>query len=152
MTTCHLITYTNLTLLSDVNLSELKDARGKFITDCDCKLFALELRVILVVLLQVVDYELTDKAVGAFVLSPVAELYRSVVQRHEERLAKLSASCNNFSTDVVLHAKAGVALSQLQELFYHDHLEFISVLLELLVNLREDDLILVLRSASLLST
>ena len=80
MTTGHLITYANLTLLGNIYLGHLDNARGKLVADSDGELLALHLCIKNLELLQVVDNQLANELVGVLVVGPTAELYSCVVE------------------------------------------------------------------------
>ena len=71
MTTCKFITYLNLTLLGNVNLSHLKNTRRKFITNSNCKLATLQFCIKLLILADIVHNQSLNQTIGMIVISPV---------------------------------------------------------------------------------
>ena len=134
MATCHLITDTNLTLLSDVHLCHLDDATGEFIADGDGILFTHTLGIHLVEFAEIVDDKCTNHTIDASITSPVFQLKRSEVESCKEALRELSTLGNNFCTDVVLHTERGEVLGEGYELIEHDALEFVGLAVELIVD------------------
>ena len=101
--TCHLVSNTNLTFLSDVNLCHLDDARWEFIANSEGKLLALEFCIKKLVFLEIVDDELTNQRVGVLVVCPTTELNRSIVENFKCWSNELGAFWYDFSTEAVLH-------------------------------------------------
>ncbi len=134
MTTGHLVTNTNLTLLGDVNLGHLDDACGQLVTDGDGKLLTRHLGIQQFVLLQVIDDQLGNELVGVFLLRPAGKLNGCKVERLEGCGSETLAMRNDLGTHVVLHTLRGDALGQLKQLVDEDGLEVCHLVLELLVD------------------
>ena len=137
VTTSHLITDTNLTLLGYVNLGHLDDAAGQFVANSNGKLLTLELSIHDVVLLEVIDDELTNEHIGVLIVGPVAKFNGSPVNGFEEGLAELSTLGDNLCADIILNALRSLVLQEREEFVNHDALEFSSLSIELFVQFQE---------------
>ena len=152
MTTGQLITYTDLTLLGNVNLSHLQDAVWQLITDGDCKLLTLHLGIKQLILLHEVDNQLGNELVFVLIIGPVANLYVTILKVAQGCSSKLATLGDNLSTCIVLNALRCLTLGQLHELVDQDILQVVNLSLVLLVDLSQHDLILLLRLTVLDST
>ena len=112
VTTGHLVTNANLTFLGNVNLGHLDDTARQFIADGNGELLALQLGIHDVVLLEVVDDELTDEHVGVLVIGPIAKFNGSPIDGFEEGLAELSTLGDNLCADIILNALRGLVLQK----------------------------------------
>ena len=104
VTTCHLITDLDLTLLSDVDLSHLDDTRGQFITHGLVELLTTEIRLVFLRLLEVVGDHLRDELIRVLVARPPREDDLVVVQSLELGAGELSTLANLLNTEEILHA------------------------------------------------
>ena len=102
VTSCHLVTYADLTLLGNVHLGHLHDAGGKLVTDGDVELAAVQLGVYLLRLAQVVGDKFAYHTVDALVLGPVAQMDCLVIQRVEVDVVECGALGHDVHADVVL--------------------------------------------------
>ena len=103
--TCHLITDTNLTLLSDVDFCHLDNAAGKFVTNGDGVLFAHAFGIELVELAEIVDDQCTDHSVNASITCPVFQLKCGEVEGGKKALREFRSLSHYFCTDVVFYTK-----------------------------------------------
>ncbi len=127
--TCHLVTHTDLTLLGDVDLGHLHDARGELVTDGEVEFLAAQLAVNLLRLAHVVGDKLTHHAVHALVGSPVRDVNCLVVDVAEVHVVESAALRNDVGTDIVFHALRNLILEKGLHLADHDFLESILTLL-----------------------
>ena len=103
MTTGELITHTNLTLFGHIYLSHLQDARRKFVTNGDSKLLTLHLSIKQLVLLHIVDDELTNEFILMLIICPLAGLDITVLQVLQVCHSELRTLRDNLCTGIVLH-------------------------------------------------
>ena len=75
MTTCHLITYTDLTFLSNINFRHLNDTSRKFITNGNSKLFTFQFGIQFFIFLDEIHHQITNHTIDAVIIRPVAQLY-----------------------------------------------------------------------------
>ena len=73
MTTGHLITYADLTTLSDINLRHLDDAIRQFVTDSKVEFLTLENSVHLLIFRDIIEYALRYELVLMRISSPTLE-------------------------------------------------------------------------------
>ena len=117
VTTCHLITDLDLTLLSDVDLSHLDDTRRQLIAHRLIELLTAEVSLVFLRLLEVVRDHLGDELVGMFVARPAREDDFIIVECFELRAGELRPLADLLDTEEVLHAVlAGLTRSELEEL------------------------------------
>ena len=137
MTSGHLVTDTDLTLLGNVDLSHLDDARRQLVTDSDSEFLTLQLCIELFIFLDEVHHQCTYQSVGVLVFCPVAQLNGSKVHVAEIGSGELGALADHFGSHVVLHALRRVAFGELQELVHQYLLQVCHLAVELVVNLRQ---------------
>ena len=103
MTSGHLVADTDLTLLGDIDLGHLHDARGELVADGDVKLLAAQLAVNLFRLAQIIGDQTRDHAVDACIGCPAREVDGLVVDCAECHIVKLHALRHDVGSDEVFH-------------------------------------------------
>ena len=137
MTTCHLITYTNLTFLSNIYFSHLNDTSRKFITDSDSKLLTFQFSIQFFVFLDKVHNQITNHTISMVITSPVTQLNRSKVKWIKIRSTELRSLSNNFCAQVVFHTLRNLAFSQSHQFLNQNTLQVCNLWFKLIVNLRQ---------------
>ena len=114
MATGHLITYLNLTFLSNVNLCHLNDTSRQFITDSKVEFLTSQFGIQFFIFLQIVQDHLLDKFVLISIGSPFTNLNSIVIQIFQSLATKLSALRNHFSIHVVFNTLRNFIVSKRQ--------------------------------------
>ncbi len=112
----HLVADADLTLLGDVDLGYLHDARGQLVADGDVELLAAELGVDFLALAEIVDDRAADEVVLVLVAGPVGEAEAVIVDGAEDSGAELGALGHDFRTEEVEYAARGQTLGEDEEL------------------------------------
>ena len=86
------------------------------------------------------------------IVCPVVRLYTVIFEVLQSSCSKLRTLSDNLSTRIVFHTLRNLALSQCEQLIYEDILQVLTLCLIFLVDFSENNLILLLRFASLDST
>ena len=103
MTTGHLITNTDLTLLGNINLSHLDDTCRQLVADSNSKFLTFQLCIEFLIFLDKVRYQCTDQFIGMLVFCPIAQLNSSKVYITEIRSIEFSTFTDYFSSHIVFH-------------------------------------------------
>ena len=80
MTTRHLITYTDLTFLSNIYFSHLDNTGRKLITDRDSKLLTFQFGIQFFILLNIIHHQVTNHTISVFVTCPITQLDRCKIK------------------------------------------------------------------------
>ena len=101
MTTSEFVAHTDLTLLGNIDLSHLQDARGQFVANGDGELLALHLGIEQLVLLHIVDDQTSDEFVLVIIIGPLVGLHVTIFQVLQVGHRELGTLRDNLSTCVV---------------------------------------------------
>ena len=115
VTSGHLVTDTDLTLLGNVNFSHLNDTGRQFVANGNGKFLTFQFSIQFFILLDEVHYQSTDQRVGMFILRPAAQLDGSEVQIAKIGSMETGTLRNNIGSHIILHAFRSQAISQLQK-------------------------------------
>ena len=80
MATCHLITHTDLTLLSNIYFCHLDNTSRKLITNGNRKLLTLQFRIQFFIFLDEIHHQVANHTVSMLITGPVTQLDRSKVK------------------------------------------------------------------------
>ena len=137
MTSCHLVADANLTLLGDVDLGHLHDARRKLVADRDVEFLAAEFAVYLFRLAHIVGDQLTHHLVDALVVGPVGDIDRLVVDACEVDIVECASGRHEVVAEIILHSLRHAACEKRAHLVDHDVAELVLLLLVFFVEHRQ---------------
>ena len=152
MTTCHLITYADLTLLTDIDFSHLDDTVRQLITDGEVEFLALELRIHLLIFSNIVDDALCHEFVLMLICSPTFEEHGEEIDLVQTLLAEMLTLSDEFRTEDILDGNSLTTVEQVIELVDEKLTEFLCFLAELEIHLLQRLFILHLLLAVFVST
>ena len=101
------------------------------------------------VLLEVVDNQLTNQVIGMLILCPARQLNGCIINIMESTCNEFGTCRDDIGTHIILHALRGLTLCQCKNLVNEDFLQAIHLVLIFLVVLRQNLFVLSLRSTSL---
>ncbi len=142
MTTCHLITDADLTTFSDIHLRHLDDTVRQLVADGEVELLALEQRVHLLILGDIVHDTLRHELVLVLVRGPSLKEDREEVDLVETLLGEMLAFGDELGTEDILDRDRLTAVEEVVELVDEEVTEGVCFLAELEVHLLQGLLIL----------
>ena len=152
VTSGHLVTDTNLTFFSHIDLRHLNNAGGKFVTDGDGKLLTFQFSIEFFIFFQEVDDQITNHAALVLISNPLAKLYGRVIQCFQITTGKLRTLGYDLSSHVVLHTLRNQVFSQCQQFINQDLLQICNFCFKLFINLWQKSFVRHLRATCLYRT
>ena len=149
MATCHLITHTDLTLLSNIYFCHLDNTSRKLITNGNSKLLTLQFRIQFFIFLDEIHHQVANHTVSMLITGPVTQLDRSKVKWIKIRCTELRSLSNHFRPQVVFHALRNLAFCQSHQFLNQNAFQVCNLRFKLIINLRQQCLVCQLRATVL---
>ena len=112
MASSEFVAHADLTLLGNIYLCHLQNARGQLVTDGDGKLLALHLGIQQLVLLHIVDNQLGYQLVLMIVGCPCADMHVAILQVAQVGGGEIAALGDYLGSGVVLDSLRHLTLGE----------------------------------------